>query len=65
MDTVNPLLYDLIINIKKLTTDNAVDIIESMLTLDTFQTTPESQQFVEDLCLAAAESYLLLRSITA
>lgn len=53
MDTSDPLLYDLIININKLTTDNAVDIIESTINLETFQTTQESQQFVEDLYLAA------------
>jgi len=53
MDTRDPLLYDLIINIKKLSTDNAVDIIESTIGLDTFKTTPESQQFVDDLYLAA------------
>lgn len=53
MDTRDPLNYDLIINISRLTTDDAVEIIENTIKLETFRTTPDSQQFVEDLFLAA------------
>ena len=53
IDTHNPELYDLLIHIKKITTDDAVQIICETLALDRFKTTPESQQHVEDLALAA------------
>ncbi|MCX7913851.1 MAG: cytidylate kinase-like family protein [Thermodesulfovibrionales bacterium] len=53
IDISDPLQYDLIINISKLTTDDAVEIIENTVKLETFKTTPASQQFVEDLYLSA------------
>ena len=53
IDTRNPELYDLFIHIKKLTTDDAVHVICGTLALDCFKTSPESQQYVEDLALAA------------
>ena len=53
IDTHQPELYDLFIHIKKITTDDAVHIICETLALDRFKTSPESQQHVEDLALAA------------
>lgn len=52
-DTHDPSLYDLVIHIKKITVDDAVDIICHTATSSRFQTTAESQQAVEDLLLAA------------
>jgi cytidylate kinase len=53
IDTHNPELYDLFIHIKKITTDDAAHIICETLALDRFKTSPESQQQIEDLALAA------------
>ena len=53
IDTRDPVLYDLVIHIHKFKVDNAVDIICQNVGLPQFQTTPESQQEMEDLCLAA------------
>ena len=53
IDTHEPELYDLFIHIKNITTDDAVHIICETLALDRFKTSPESQQHVEDLALAA------------
>lgn len=60
IDTRNPELYDLLININKISTDDAVDIIHSTVSLKTFETTPESQQMVEDLYLAAMVKGLMI-----
>ena len=53
IDTHDPTLYDVVIRIKKLTTDDAVDILCHTLALDRFQPTPESRQAIEDMALAA------------
>ena len=53
IDTHDPSLYDLVINIKKMTVDDAVEIICHTVSLDTFRTTPESQREIEDLATAA------------
>jgi cytidylate kinase len=53
IDTWDPSLYDIVIHIKKMTTEDAVDVICNTVALDTFRTTPESQQAMEDLCIAA------------
>jgi cytidylate kinase len=53
IDTHKPELYDLFIHIKNITTDDAVHIICETLALDRFKTSPESQQHMEDLALAA------------
>jgi cytidylate kinase len=53
IDTHKPELYDLFIHIKKITSDDAVHIICETLALDRFKTTPDSQQHMEDLALAA------------
>lgn len=53
IETSDPSLYDLVININQLTLDDAVDIICHKVGLKRFLTTPESQQRIEDLSLAA------------
>lgn len=53
IDTWDPSLYDMVLHIGKMTTDDATEIICNTLTLDTFKTTPESQQAMEDLCISA------------
>ncbi len=53
VDTWDASLYDLVIHIGKLSTDDAVDIICRAVQAQRFQTTPESQKEVEDLNCAA------------
>lgn len=53
IDTWDPSLYDLVIYIKKITVNDAVDIICNAAGLKHFETTPESQKAMEDLALAA------------
>ena len=53
IDTHEPELYDLLIHIKKISTDDAVHIICETLALDRFKTSPKSQQEMENLALAA------------
>jgi cytidylate kinase len=53
IDTWDPSLYDLVIHIKQVTVDDAVDIICHAVNLKPFQTTPESRQAMNDLALAA------------
>ena len=60
IDTTDPTLYDLVLHIKNLTTDDAVDIICHAVGLPTFQTTTESQQALEDLLLACEVKVALL-----
>ena len=53
IETTDPSLYDMVINIGKLTMEDAIDIICHKVSLKRFQKTPESQQKIEDLSLAA------------
>ncbi|MBU1627098.1 cytidylate kinase-like family protein [bacterium] len=53
INTTNPNLYDLVIRIKKISVDQAVDIICSTVKLKSFQTNQELQQRLADLILAA------------
>jgi cytidylate kinase len=53
IDTWDPSLYDLVIHLKRITVDNAVDLIADTVHLPQFQTTPASQKALEDLSLAA------------
>jgi len=54
IDTADPSLYDLVIHIKKLTVDDAVEMICDTVSKEQFKTTPESRQRIEDLTLSAA-----------
>jgi cytidylate kinase len=53
IDTHDPSLYDLMIHIKKISTDDAADLICLAAGLNHFQATPESRQAMDDLLLAA------------
>lgn len=53
IDTWDPSLYDLVLHIRKLTVDDAVEIICHTLKMEQFRTTPESQRAMEDLAMAA------------
>ncbi|OFW65265.1 MAG: hypothetical protein A2Y74_03950 [Actinobacteria bacterium RBG_13_63_9] len=54
IDTHDPSLYDLVIHVKKLSTEDAADIICYAVGLNRFQATAESQQAMDDLRLAAS-----------
>jgi cytidylate kinase len=53
VDTWDPNLYDLIIHIRKITVDDAVDIVCHTVGLDHFRITQESQRALDNLLLAA------------
>jgi len=53
IDTWDSSLYDLVIHIKKLDADDAVNIICDTVKLKRFQTTPESQKELEKMALMA------------
>jgi cytidylate kinase len=53
IDTWDPSLYDLVILLKRITADNAVDLIADTVQLPQFHTTSASQKALEDLTLAA------------
>ncbi|SFM81222.1 AAA family ATPase [Thermodesulforhabdus norvegica] len=53
IDTNDPGLYDLVIHIKALTIDDAVDLICDAAGRDQFRATEQSRQKMEDLALAA------------
>jgi len=53
IDTWDPYLYDLVIHLRKINIDHAVDIICNTIKLKNFDTTPESQKTIENLALAA------------
>jgi cytidylate kinase len=63
IDTWDPSLYDLSINIKPITVDGAVDIIRCALKDPRFQSTPEGQRLVEDMSLAARIEAALIEDI--
>ena len=65
IDTRDPSLYDLVIHIKCMTTDAAVDIICKALEQPCFQTTPESQKAVDTLLLAAQVQAALVEEFPA
>jgi cytidylate kinase len=53
IDTNDPGLYDLVIHVHKLNTDDAADLVCLAAGLQHFQATTESQQALDDLLLAA------------
>jgi len=53
IDTADPSLYDLVLNIKNLTADDAAGMICHTVRLKHYQTTPESQKAIDDLYLAS------------
>ncbi len=61
IDTTDARLYDLVIHIRKITVDDAVDIVCETAGLQHFQTTPESQKALDDLLLAAQVKDAIIR----
>jgi cytidylate kinase len=53
INTQDPSLYDLVIHINRIHTDDAVDIICNTVSLDQFKTTPASQKMINNLAVAA------------
>ncbi len=53
VDTSNPNLYDMVLHVHKLNTDNIVNIICETARLDQFQATPQSQKIMDNRLLAA------------
>jgi cytidylate kinase len=53
IDTTDPSLYDMVIHVKSISTDEAVDLICRVVNLPCFQTTPESQKAMHTHFLAA------------
>ncbi len=53
VDTTDPSLYDLVLNLKRMTVESAADVICQTAALREFQTTVESQRMIKDLILAA------------
>lgn len=57
IDTWDSRLYDLVINIEKITVDDAVDMICRTVKLKAFQTTSESQDLMNRLVREAKENF--------
>jgi cytidylate kinase len=53
IDKWDPSLYDLVIHIKKITVNDAVDIIFHTVRLEQFKATPESQKALDNMLIAA------------
>ena len=53
IDTADATLYDMVVHIRKLSVNDAVGLISHTACLPHFQTTPESQQALDNLVLAA------------
>ncbi len=60
IDTADPSLYDLVVHIKQLTVNDAVDLICDIASKEHFKTTPDSQRKIEDLALSAAINKALI-----
>jgi cytidylate kinase len=60
IDKWDPSLYDLVIHIKKITVENAVDLICNTVRLEQFRATPESQKMLDDMLVAAKVKVLLI-----
>ena len=63
IDTWDSSLYDLVIHIKCITVDEAVEIIKCALKGHCFQTTSESQKLVDEMSLAARVEATLVQEI--
>lgn len=60
IDSADPVLYDLVITVGKLSVDDVAEVISHTAKLDTFKTTPEGLQAMEDLVLSAEVKTALL-----
>jgi len=53
VDTWDPALYDLVLHIKTITSDDAAELICHTVALEHFRATPQSQRTMEDLAISA------------
>ncbi len=60
IDTADSSLYDMVVHIRQMTVDDAVDLICDTVSKEAFQTTPRSQRLLEDLALSAAIQKVLM-----
>ena len=60
IDTADASLYDLVIHVKQLTVDDAVDIICDCVSREQFKTSTESQSMIDDMALTAAIQKVLM-----
>ncbi len=63
IDTWDPSLYDLVIHVKCIKVDDAVEIIKCALKRSCFQSTPEAQKLVDEMSLAARVEATLVQEI--
>jgi cytidylate kinase len=63
IDTSDPSLYDLVINVECITVNEAVEIIKCALEGHCFKITPEAQKLVDQMSLAARVEALLVQEI--
>ena len=63
IDTWDPSLYDLVIHIKCITVDEAVEIIKCALKGHCFQTTSDAQKLMDEMSLAARVEATLVQEI--
>jgi len=63
IDTWDPSLYDLVIHVKCITVDEAVEIIKCALQGHCFQTTSEAQKLMDEMSLAARVEATLVQEI--
>ncbi|MCB2184782.1 MAG: cytidylate kinase-like family protein [Deltaproteobacteria bacterium] len=61
VDPWDAALYDLVIHVDKLTTDDAADFVVQAAKRDCFRTTPEAQRKMDDLALACRIKAALVR----
>ena len=52
-DTWDPYLYDMVLHIRTMTADEATQVVVTASQLPSYQTTPQSQGILDDLCLGA------------
>jgi len=60
IDKWDPILYDLVIHIKRISTDDAADIICHTVGLEHFKTTTESQKAIDNRLIAAKVKVALI-----
>ncbi len=60
IDTSDASLYDLVLHVKKLTVEDAADIVCYVVNMERFNTTEESKQMLQDLALEAEIKALLI-----
>jgi len=61
IDTTDPLLYDLVLHIRKFSVEDAVDLICHAAKMPHFAPTPESRKALDDLVLAATVKVAIVK----